>query len=54
MGPRRSAPRPAVDLARELAVDELLSDRDVRPRPGPVRCDVDRRARLSALRAFAR
>lgn len=41
--------RTAVDLARELAVDEMHATRDVHPRPGPVRCDVDRRPRLRSL-----
>jgi hypothetical protein len=40
----------AVQLATALALDELHATFDVRPRPGPARCDVDRRARLSALR----
>lgn len=51
VSPRRAAPPTATDLARELALAELLHDRDVVQdlRPGPVRCDVDRRPRLRRM-----
>jgi len=45
----RQAPLSLVTLAIQLALDELHAERDVRPHPGPVRCDVDRRRRLHRL-----
>ena len=46
---RRRRTLTVVEIATQLALEELHATLDVRPRPGPVRCDVDRRRRLRSV-----